>query len=130
MKIEDRKAAMIAAIRSVSPAGKERDAYILELADKLESLGAFIPPVKVGETVYAACPKLCACDEDIIDEYKVRGVGVDDEGDIFVIDAGADINHVGDMYCNLTREDAEVWLKRYKEQHGDNGSEGDEDDGE
>lgn len=120
MRIEDRKEAMVCAIRSVNIAGKSYDEYVMELADKLEELGAFIPPVRVGETVYAACPKLCACDEDIIDEYKVRGVGVDNEGDIFVIDAGRDINHVGDMYCNLTCEDAELWLKRYKEERGDN----------
>ena len=114
MRIEDRKAAMIEAIRSVSPAGKERDAYILELADKLEELGAFIPPVKVGETVFAACPALTKLDEDFIEEYKVRGYGVNEEGEIFILDACEYINLVEDMCCNLTREDAEIWLKKEK----------------
>ena len=114
MKVEETREAMVAAIRSVPIAGKSYDEYVEELCDRLMEAGAFVPPVKCGETVYAACPALAKCDEDIIDEYKVRGVGVDDEGDIFVIDAGGEINYVVDMYCNLTREDAEMWFKKEK----------------
>ena len=114
MKIEETREAMMQAIRSVSPAGKGYSDYVEELCDRLMEAGAFVPPVKCGETVFAAYPKLNASDEDIIDEYKVRGCGVTEDGDIFILDADKEINIVCDMYCNFTREDAEMWFKKEK----------------
>lgn len=114
MKVTETREEMLRVIRAVEIGGKTYEEYVSELCDRLMEAGAFVPPVKCGETVFAACPALTKLDEDIIDEYKVRGCGVTDEGEIFILDACWEINIVEDMYANLTREDAEVWLKKEK----------------
>ena len=114
MKITETREEMLRVIRTVEIGGKTYGEYVNELCDRLMEAGAFVPPVKCGETVFAACPALAKCDEDIIDEYKVRGVGVDEDGDLFVLDAEPAMNSIGDMYCNFTREDAEMWLRKEK----------------
>lgn len=114
MKIEDRKQAMREAIFSVPLTGKGCNDYVNDIVEKLTELGAFIPPVKVGDVVYTACPALGEWDEDIVDEYKVRGYGVDKDGDLFILDEGQEINHFNTMFCNFTREEAEEWLRKGK----------------
>lgn len=115
MKIEDRKTAMREAILSVPLKGRGYNDYVNDIVEKLTELGAFIPPVKIGETVFAACPALTKLDEDIIDGYKVRGYGVDKDGDLFILDEGQEVNHFNTMWCNFTREEAEEWLRKGKE---------------
>ena len=114
MKVTETREKMIEVIREVEIGGKTYEEYVNELCDRLMEAGAFVPPVKVGETVFAACPALEKYGEDIIDEYKVRGCGVAEDGDIFILDACKEINIVCDMYCNFTREDAEMWFKKEK----------------
>ena len=112
MKVAETREEMLRVIRAVEIGGKTYEEYVNELCDRLMEAGAFVPPVKCGETVFAACPALDKYDEDSIEEYKVRGYGVNEEGEIFVLDACKEINIVCDMYCNLTREDAEMWLRK------------------
>lgn len=114
MKIEDRKTAMREAILSVPLTGRGYNDYVDDIVEKLTELGAFIPPVKIGETVFAAYPALDENDEDIIDEYKVRGYGVDKDGDLFILDEAQEINYFNTIWCNFTREDAEEWLRKGK----------------
>jgi hypothetical protein len=114
MKVTETREEMLKIIRAVEIGGKTYEEYVNELCDRLMEAGAFVPPVKCGETVFAACPALTKLDEDIIDEYKVRGYGVNEEGEIFVLDACKEINIACDMYANLTREEAEMWLKKEK----------------
>lgn len=112
MKVAETREKMIEVIRSVEIGGKTYGEYVNELCDRLMEAGAFVPPVKCGETVFAACPALDELDEDVIEDYKIHGYGVDVDGDIFVLDAGREISYIDTMFCNLTREDAEMWLKR------------------
>ena len=114
MKIAETREKMIEVIRAVEIGGKTYEEYVNELCDKLMEAGAFVPPVKCGETVFAACPALTKIDEDFIEEYKVRGYGVNEEVEIFILDACEYINIARDMCCNLTREEAEMWLKKEK----------------
>lgn len=115
MKIEDRKTAMREAILSVPLKGKEYNDYVNDIVEKLTELGAFIPPVKIGDTVWVGFPAVAEYEEDIIDEYKVCGYGVDKDGDLFILDEGQEINHFNTMWCNFTREEAEEWLRKGKE---------------
>lgn len=114
MKVTETREEMLKIIRAVEIGGKTYEEYVNELCDRLMEAGAFVPPVKCGETVFAACPALYEGEEDIIEEYKVRGCGVTEEGDIFILDADQEIDLVEDIYCNLTREEAEMWLKKEK----------------
>lgn len=111
MRIEDRKEAMVCAIRSVNIAGKSYDEYVMELADKLEALGAFIPPVKVGDVCYVACPALTRLDEPVVCTFEAQGYGADKDGDIFVLDECDELCPVDSSFCRLTKEAAEEDLK-------------------
>ena len=112
MKTEETRGKLVELIREVEIKGLAYDEYVEALADKLTKAGVFVPPVKCGDKVYAACPKLSKCDDDIIDEYTVCGVGINDKGEVFVLDSSDEINVIGDMYCNLTREEAEMWFRK------------------
>lgn len=115
MKINDTREQMLKIIREVGFGSKTYEQYVEALCERLMAEGAFIPPVKIGETVFAACPALGESDEDFIDGYKVRGYGVNEEGEIFVLDACREISIVEDMYANITREEAEEWLRKERE---------------
>ena len=113
MKTEETRGKLVELIREVEIKGQATyNEYVEALADKLTKAGVLVPPVKCGDKVYAACPKITSWDEDIIDEYTVRGVGINDKGEVFVLDSSNEINVIGDMYCNLTREEAEMWFRK------------------
>lgn len=117
MKIEETREAMIKAIRSVSPAGKVYTDYVEELCDRLMSLGAFIPPAKIGDTVYAVFDAVMG-EEPCCEPWGVKGYGVDRDGDLFVEDAGGEQYIVGTEYCMLDKALAEkqlaVYMQKYK----------------
>lgn len=115
MKIKDTRESMLKVIREVGFGSKTYEQYVEELCDRLMEAGAFVPPVKCGEEVFAACPALGKNDKEFIEGYKVRGYGVTEEGDVFILDACQEINIVEDMYANLTREEAEEWLRKERE---------------
>lgn len=118
MKIEETRDAMVAAIRSVSIAGKSYDEYVEELCDRLMSLGAFVPPAKIGDTVYSVLDSVCG-EVPEIDPYEVKGHGVDWEGDIFFEDRCGERYYVDTVYCVLDKADAEkqlaVYMQKYRE---------------
>ena len=118
MKVEETREAMVRAIRSVSPAGKVYADYVEELCDRLMSIGAFIPPAKIGDTVYAALDSLFG-EEPSLEAYEVCGYGVDFEGDIFVEGPGHELNDVGSTYCmtdkTLAEKQLAVYMQQYKE---------------
>lgn len=72
--------------------------------------GALIPPVKIGQTVYAVLiydPE-DELNEDFIEEYTVGGVGYID-GEWYVYDKrDRELYKVGTDECKLTREEAEA----------------------
>lgn len=118
MKIEETRDAMVAAIRSVPIAGKNYDEYVEELCDRLMSLGAFVPPAKIGETVYAVLDAVLG-EEPSIEPWEVKGHGVDDDGDLFFEGADGEQFAVGTEYCMLDKADAEkqlaVYMQKYRE---------------
>ena len=118
MKIEETRDAMVAAIRSVPIAGKSYDEYVEELCDRLMSLGAFVPPAKIGETVYAALPA-CLGEKPDIEPWEVCGYGVDAKRDIYLEDRHHEQYAIGDTLCLLKKEEAEkqlaVYMQKYRE---------------
>lgn len=118
MKVEETREAMIKAIRSVSPAGKVYADYVEELCDKLMSLGAFIPPAKIGDTVFAVLDTVLG-EEPCIEPWEVRGYGVDAEGDIYFEDRHHEQYAIGNTLCFLKKTEAEkqlaVYMQQYKE---------------
>ena len=118
MKIEETREAMVKAIRSVSPAGKVYADYVEELCDRLMSLGAFIPPAKIGDTVYAVLDTVLG-EEPSIEPWEVKGYGACCDGDLFVKDECGEQYIAGREYCMLDKALAEkqlaVYMQKYKE---------------
>ena len=118
MKNEEIREAMIKAIRSVSPAGKVYTDYVEELCDRLMSLGAFIPPAKIGDTVYAVFDATLG-EEPCCEPWEVKGYGVDCDGDLFVEGEDGERCYIDSMYCVLDEADAKrqlaVYMQKYKE---------------
>ena len=76
------------------------------LAEHLLAEGALMPPVKIGQTVYAAIRMADPNDGDEgIDEWMVHGV-MYQEGKWYAIDRNGDESVVGEWDCLLTREEA------------------------
>ena len=121
MKVKETREAMIKAIRSVSPAGQVYADYVEELCDRLMSLGAFIPPAKIGDTVYAVLPSVLG-EEPCIERWEVKGYGVDRRGDIFLEGEDGEQYVIDAPYCVLDKADAgkqlEVYMQQYKESAG------------
>ena len=80
------------------------------LAEHLLAAGVLVPPVKEGQTVYAAI-RMAEPDEvdDGIDEWQVHGVAYR-AGKWYAIDKNGDLYAVGEWGCLLTREEAQKLL--------------------
>ena len=118
MKIEDRKTAMREAILSVPLTGRGYNDFVNDIVEKLTELGAFIPPVKIGETVYAALDSVLG-EPPSIEPWVVKGYGVDREGKWFVEDSDGEQYYVGTNYCVLDKEIAERQLAVYMQAYRD-----------
>ena len=80
------------------------------LAEHLLAAGVLVPPVKEGQTVYAAIRMADPDDgDDGIDEWQVHGV-MYKEGKWYAIDRNGDESVVGAWDCLLTREEAQKFL--------------------
>ena len=80
------------------------DEFVKE-ADALLLAGVLVPPVKLGDTVYAAVD---LDDEPAVDEYVVAGFEYSD-GEWYVQQEGyRDFFKIGSALCLLTREEAEA----------------------
>lgn len=80
------------------------------LAEHLLAAGVLVPPVKEGQTVYAAIRMVDPGDgDDGIDEWQVHGV-MYKEGKWYAIDKNGDESVVGAWDCLLTREEAQKLL--------------------
>jgi hypothetical protein len=76
------------------------------IASELIAAGVLLPPVKIGQTVYAA---LAYDDgEDVIDEYTVGGVGYIDGEWLAYCKKDRDWYKYGTELCKPTREEAEA----------------------
>ena len=83
---------------------------MVQEADHLLAGGVLVPPVKEGQTVYAAI-RMAEPDEvdDGIDEWQVHGVAYR-AGKWYAIDRNGDLYAVGEWECLLTREEAQKLL--------------------
>ena len=80
------------------------------VAQQLLKNGVLVPPVKEGQTVYAAIRMEDPSDGDEgIDEWQVHGV-MYKEGKWYAIDKNGDESVVGAWDCLLTREEAQKLL--------------------
>ena len=88
-----------------------------QLADHLLKNGVIAAPVKIGQTVYAAIPKIFGDDESIIYAWEVKGVGIDEKGRYIAFNSYGEHYTVGEESCRLTREEAEEDLRRFEAEH-------------
>ena len=114
MKVIDTREAMLKVIREVGFGSKTYEQYVEELCDRLMEAGAFVPPVNIGGVVYAALPSIFG-EEAEISPWEVKGYGVQSDGEIYLEDRDHEQYLVGDMYCKLTLEEAEEWLRKERE---------------
>lgn len=93
--------------------GSMNDAVMSEeefIADFILADGVIVPPVKVGQTVYAALRECGEHGEDVVEKWEVEGVSLFD-GQWYAIDSDANEYEIGGEYCLFTREEAEQALK-------------------
>lgn len=80
-------------------------------ADALLAAGVLVPPVKLGDTVYA----VVELDDGLeVNEHTVSGVAYSN-GAWFACANDIEFNKVGDHLCLLTREEAEELLREMRE---------------
>lgn len=87
------------------------------IAEHLLAEGVLVPPVKQGQTVYAAIRMEDPSEgDDGIDEWQVHGV-MYREGQWYAIDRNGDESVVGAWDCLLTREEAEKMIEREEKEN-------------
>lgn len=85
-------------------------------ADALLAAGVLVPPVKLGDTVYAVVE---LDDGPEVNEYTVSGVAYSN-GAWYACANDIEFNKVGDQLCLLTREEAEELVREMRrERDGD-----------
>ena len=84
--------------------------YLELLFDLMIFAGVRIPPVRVGDTVYAVCAELDEEDPPFIVEYTVEGLALFGE-QWQVCGSDREWIPIGSELCLLTREDAENYMK-------------------
>ncbi len=97
-----------AAVRAAA-VGLSEDA-INALVEHLLREGALFPPVRMGQTLYAAVGANKDVQDDSIDEWQVHGVTYY-EGEFYILDRNGDESRLGEWDCLLTREEAEDMIK-------------------
>lgn len=81
------------------------------LADHLLAKGVLVPPVRIGQKVYAAIKPVVECDIPTVSEYEVSGILCRD-GKWYVTDGSCDaFFEVGGELCKFTFEEAEKELE-------------------
>lgn len=86
-------------------------------ADALLAAGVLVPPVTLGDTVYAVVE---LDDGPEVDEYTVSGVAYSN-GAWFACANNIEFNKVGDRLCLLTREEAEELVREMGRERDENG---------
>lgn len=124
--MEDMKTRLTDAIKSCNDMCIEcdkktcEDCFLLDEHEKeaaaLIRAGALMPPVKIGDTVFAVID----LDEVEVDEYTVRGVAYSN-GDWYACANDLEFNKIGDALCLLTREEADALADEMRggANHGD-----------
>lgn len=81
------------------------------IAEYLISQGVLVPPIKVGQTLYAAINPIFEGDEaPTVDEWTSKGVAYEGDGKWFAENEDDEWFELGEELCKLTREEAEKEL--------------------
>ena len=100
----------------------ETDKLLSEyLAEHLLAAGVIVPPVKVGQTLYAALSPLFSDDpvHGEVCEWEAKGIAYEDDGKWWIESEDDEWYELGEDLCKLTREEAEQVLKGYTETDGE-----------
>ena len=92
----------------------EEDAGLL--AEYLAESGVIATPVKIGQMVYAALPRVFF-DESIVYAWEVKGLGVDEKGKYIAFDEYGEHYIVGEESCRFTKEEAEQDLRNFEAEY-------------
>ena len=93
---------------------RDNRALLDAAADAIEALcnhyqNAIVPPVALGQTVYAAIRPVFSAEKPFVEEWQVCGIQFNGEK-YYAINKDFEIFEVGDDYCKLTRKEAELVL--------------------
>ncbi len=87
---------------------------VLDISERLIANGVLAPPVKAGDTVYAAIDDVPP-HKDYIVSFKVCGVGIfEDKWQVF--DHEGENYEVGSELCLLSEEDAKRKLEEWRKE--------------
>ena len=84
-----------------------------EVAEYLVANGVKLPPIRVGQTVYAVHSPELDIDEPIVTEWKVKGV-LYEEDCCYAENSDGEFFVIGSDLCKITREEAEAIAKMRK----------------
>ena len=88
-----------------------------ELAEYLSENGVICAPVKIGQVVYAAIPKIHGDEESIIYAWEVKGIGINEKGKFIAFNSFGERYIVGEESCRLTKEEAEQDLRNFEAEY-------------
>lgn len=88
-----------------------------DLADFLDKNGVIVAPVKIGQVVYAAIPKIHGDEESIIYAWEVKGIGINEKGKFIAFNSFGEHYTVGEESCRLTKEEAEQDLRNFEAEY-------------
>jgi hypothetical protein len=88
-----------------------------ELAEYLSENGVICTPVKIGQTVYAALPRVFYDEESIVYAWEVKGLGVDEKGKYVAFNEYGEHYTVGEESCRLAKEEAEQDLRNFEAEY-------------
>lgn len=86
----------------------------MDLFDFLDANGVIAAPVNIGQTVYAALPRVFSDEESIVYAWEVKGLGVDEKGRYIAFNEYGEHYTVGEESCRLTKAEAEEDLRKFE----------------
>lgn len=89
----------------------------MDLFDFLDANGVIAAPVKIGQVVYAAIPKIHGDEESIIYAWEVKGIGINEKGKFIAFNSFGEHYTVGEESCRLTKEEAEQDLRNFEAEY-------------
>lgn len=81
------------------------------VAEYLISKGVIVPPVNVGDTLYAAILPIFDGDpEPYVEEWTATGIAYEGDGKWYVENVDGEMFELGTDLCNLTYEEAKKYI--------------------
>ena len=89
----------------------------MDFFDFLSANGVIAAPVRIGQVVYAAIPKIHGDEESIIYAWEVKGIGINEKGKFIAFNSFGEHYTVGEESCRLTKEEAEQDLRNFEAEY-------------